>query len=90
MPPWQVRIAAIANEKKRRVEQETARLEKQERDRQNYEKMAAMREEIATMHAQTMPIIEALAAGEGELSEQVGMPCHAVPCCMLPSPTAML
>ena len=65
--PRHVRMAAIANEKQRKLEQEKARQEKEERDRKNYAKMAALREEIATLYASAMPAIEAISKGEGEI-----------------------
>ena len=67
-----VRIQAIATEKQRKLEQEKARLEKEERDRKNFAKLAAMREEIGSIYEVTMPAIRAIASGDGEveLSEQ--------------------
>ena len=65
-------MQALATEKMRKLEQEKARLEKEERDRKNYEKLAAMREEIRELYEATMPAIRAIAAGEDEteLTEQ--------------------
>ena len=68
--PRHVRIAAIANEKKRREEQEQARLEKLERDKANFEKLQKLKGEIAAMYDAAMPTIQALADGSGEISEQ--------------------
>ena len=64
--PRHVRIAAIANEKRRKEEQERARVEKMERERQNYAKIQALKEEVERSYLLLMPTVEALAAGEGE------------------------
>ena len=67
--PRHVRIQAIQKEKQRKADLEKSRLEQQERDRANYAKIAAMKEEVAATFARSMPAIEALQRGEGDESE---------------------
>lgn len=73
--PRHVRIAAIANEKKRREEQEQARLEKLERDKANFEKLQKLKGEIDQPCAAAA--IDDCHVGKGEaLERQVGVLLH--------------
>ena len=64
--PRHVRMAALANEKQRKIEQEQARLDKQERDRKNFEKLQAMKEEILGVYNETMPKLKAIFDGDAD------------------------
>ena len=64
--PRHVRMQAIQNERNRKAEQEKARLETEELERKNFEKLAAMRAEVEQIYEETIPAIRELANGEGE------------------------
>ena len=68
--PRHVRMAAVQAEKQRKIEQEAQRIAKIEREKLNYEKLQAMKDEIAAVVAEALPRIQALAAGEGDESAQ--------------------
>ena len=67
--PRHVRVQALQAEKKKKEEQEQARLKKLEKEKENFAKLQKQREEVAKIYSDTIPIIEALASGDGEVTE---------------------
>ena len=68
--PRHVRMAAVQAEKQRKKQQEEERLAKIEKEKANYEKIQAMKDEVKAIADATLPRIRALADGEGDVSEQ--------------------